>query len=318
MIFKDVLITNEGKRLFDIVAAGEGAITWGYCGLYNQNINSISEAQVASITEFTGDIVAKGAATAVFNEDSGTATITCQMDNTDESCGGGNAWSFGLWATVNDETKLVIVARTGGFEPTPIPSSETLPDGRFVGILKLSVEMSSTTAAAILSTGMYALADDLQREIQIRHDFDLELQNRIETEIGRAVLKTGDQDIDGDKTFLQPVTSPVFIGDLRGLIPYPTTTQSASIEIPVGGITIVKVHSVRLSQITLDYGTQVGSTAQVLPGIEYFATQIAEFPLSFDSMSSEISLAANQHFVLLQPCIINENKVGYALAMRIS
>lgn len=200
MIFESSYITDAGQELLTRSVAGT-QIIWGTCGLYNHtNINSLSDAQVNALTSLNNPC-ALGQASSVFNGSSNTARIDCQCSNSETGCTAGQALAFGLWAKLQGDASevLVAIARTGTYTPTTFPTYDGTPQTKLIGVVDLTISINPGVASTItINPALYALANNLQTEIEARQD----LQDRVvTTHVTGNEFEGEDQTIYGKKKF---------------------------------------------------------------------------------------------------------------------
>lgn len=206
MNFQNAYITTAGQQFLTRAVTGT-KIHWDKCGCYTQNLNSATQEQINALTDLTG-LVALGSASAVFDGEEGAAglaRITCQVDNSQPGCTAGSAYSFGIWARLENARgaiditpTLIAVARVGTNAPTYFPTY-TDATTRLLGVIDLAITVQSGAASTIsVTTSGFALASNLQTEIDAREA----LENRVVTTHSATSAADGDeQTILGTKTF---------------------------------------------------------------------------------------------------------------------
>lgn len=206
MNFQNAYITTAGQEFLTRAVSGT-KIHWDKCGCYTQNLNSATQEQINALTDLTG-LVALGSASAVFDGEEGAAglaRITCQVDNSQPGCTAGSAYSFGIWARLENargaidiKPTLIAVARVGTNAPTYFPTY-TDATTRLLGVIDLAITVQSGAASTIsVTTSGFALASNLQTEIDAREA----LASRVVTTHSATSTTTGeDQVILGTKRF---------------------------------------------------------------------------------------------------------------------
>lgn len=206
MNFQNAYITTAGQEFLTRAVTGT-KIHWDKCGCYTQNLNSATQEQINALTDLTG-LVALGSASAVFDGEEGAAglaRITCQVDNSQPGCTAGSAYSFGIWARLENargaidiKPTLIAVARVGTNAPTYFPTY-TDATTRLLGVIDLAITVQSGAASTIsVTTSGFALASNLQTEIDAREA----LASRVVTTHSATSTTDGDeQTILGIKTF---------------------------------------------------------------------------------------------------------------------
>jgi hypothetical protein len=204
MYFDKSTMTTAGDQLLTRLSAGD-EIIWGRGACFT---DTITDATAATMTTFTGTCVCDGNATAAFVAENENTGITASMDNSVQGCAAGYARSFGLWAKISGDANwtLVLVAYISDEQATP-PSYFPAYDGTGETLLRAAVELSVVVSDGVVtsiqpSSQLYALASDLQTEINTRSSFD----TRCVTTHAAGSDTTGeDQEIYGEKRFLDGI-----------------------------------------------------------------------------------------------------------------
>ena len=206
MIFQRASITTAGRDLIARAIAGS-TIIWGKCGCYSEDLNSATQGEINEKETLTGE-VATGGASAVFEmeaEGTGRAKIKCQVNNESEDVSAGFAKTFGLWAKIQGDAEevLVVIAVTGEHQPTYFPEC-TDATTRLIGLLDMTIAVQTGAASTIsIISSLYALASDLQEEIDAREA----LAGRVVTCHKEGQTTAGDdQTVYGKKTFENEMT----------------------------------------------------------------------------------------------------------------
>ncbi len=185
MIFDESLITNSGRLLLTRATSGTKLI-WSRCGCFDDSSASQSSYNLQNP-------VALGNAVASFNEGGGVTAVSCSMTNVAEGCSDGDALAFGLWAKIEGdrEETLVLVSRVTTSQPTHFPAYDGTARTKLSALIDFSIALAEGVLTSIsVSLAQYALASDLQHEIETREDHEQNFVNLSETQV-----------IDGEKIF---------------------------------------------------------------------------------------------------------------------
>lgn len=200
MHFDVSTLTMAGKALLTRATAG-AKIIWGTCGCFTQSTPGVSS------TSLFGK-VASGTAVSVFQSTDNTAKISCSVDNTASGLSAGSANSFGLWAKIEGDSAetLVLIAYVTTTPATYFPAYSGVST-KVGAIIDISVTVSDGVVQTIsLVESGYALAANLQTEIDEREALEDELRNELESLGSRCVTThTTSSSTEGDAQIIYGV-----------------------------------------------------------------------------------------------------------------
>lgn len=205
MNFNHIYFTNAGSELINRAISGN-TIVWGECACTSDTLTAASTA----IT----NKVCSGYAVAAFNSGEGTAELSCSMDNTAADVAGGDAVSFGIYAKIQGDEGYILAIYATAETPMTIPDYDE-DDGttkvRVIVDLSLNINDGTVQTIEVTEPNVYALAQDLQTEINARQTADAalctktelsELESRVVTTNIQGSPTTGEnQTIYGEKAF---------------------------------------------------------------------------------------------------------------------
>lgn len=206
MNFNAIYFTNAGSELINRAISGN-TIVWGACACTSDTLTAASTA--------IRNKVCSGYTVAAFNSGEGTAELSCSMDNTAANVAGGDAVSFGIYAKIQGDEGYILAIYATAETPMTIPDYDE-DDGttkvRVVVNLSLNINDGTVQTIEVTEPNVYALAQDLQTEINARQTADAalctktelgELESRVVTTHIQGSETTGeDQTIRGEKAFL--------------------------------------------------------------------------------------------------------------------
>ena len=206
MQFNSIFLTNAGVALINRAVSGTTVI-WGECACTSDTLTASSTA--------IANRVCSGNTVAAFNDEEETVALSCSMDNTAAGLSAGNAVSFGIYAKIQGDENYVLVLYATSNNPMAITAYSSDDDTTKVRVLvNLSLDISNGVVQSIAVTepNVYALAQDLQTEINARQAADAglctktelnELASRVVTTNVQGDSSTGEnQNIRGEKAFL--------------------------------------------------------------------------------------------------------------------
>lgn len=192
MRFNSIFLTNAGIALLNRAVSGT-TIIWGECACTGDTLTTSSIA--------IENRVCSGNTVAAFNDSEQIASLSCSMDNTADDLLEGNAVSFGIFAKIQGDDNEVLAICATSSQPMSIPTYASDDGTTKVNVLvNLSVDISDGVVQVLEITehNVYALAMDLQTEINARYAFD----TRCVTTHAAGDPNRGDrQYIRGKKTF---------------------------------------------------------------------------------------------------------------------
>lgn len=206
MNFNHIYFTNAGSELINRAISGN-TIVWGACACTSDTLTAASTA--------IRNKVCSGYAVAAFNSGEGTAELSCSMDNTAADVAGGDAVSFGIYAKIQGDEGYILAIYATAETPMTIPDYDE-DDGttkvRVVVNLSLNINDGTVQTIEVTEPNVYALAQDLQTEINARQTADAalctktelgELESRVVTTNIQGSSTTGEnQSIRGEKAFM--------------------------------------------------------------------------------------------------------------------
>lgn len=173
MNFNAIYFTNAGVEIMNRAISGR-TIVWGICAC-------TSDTLTAESTTLTNK-VCSGNTVAAFNDGQGTATLSCSMDNTAADVTGGDAASFGIYAKIQGDADFVLAIYATAETPMTIPdydADDSTSKVRVIVNLSLDINEGTVQTIEVTEPNVYALAQDMQAEINARETTDENLQAEI-------------------------------------------------------------------------------------------------------------------------------------------
>lgn len=185
MLFDNFFLTLAGESLVNGLLAGD-TLVW-------TKVEGSSDTATSSTTAFSS-VVLRGSVVSVRRTTSGTVNLSCSLDNTASDLVSGDCVSIGIYGHKEGDTADVIiaVATVGEQTPTFIPAFDGTVERKAIVLLNAAIELSDDviTSVELVLPNVYALASDLQDEIEARE------------QLGESVVKlSGHQIISGTKWF---------------------------------------------------------------------------------------------------------------------